>query len=181
MIKKISLIVLASAVLLSFSGCNSRGRVHDKNYLRALSVSDGDGEKTVEFSFFSDEVITASGKTIDEAQEKAELFCGREIFTGYTELIVLNGCDCGEILKTMLNDKKVSPDCIVACTKTEKLLSECSPEILCSSVKIAVKHGESPECDIVSVLSGLYGDGKSAETAEISRKGFCGVYNLTLA
>jgi len=179
MIKKIFLILFPLFAVFSLTGCNSTGRVHDKNYLRALSVRSEGGESTVTFSFFSNDVMTVKGESIDDIQEKAELACGREIFMGYTQLVVLDGCECSKLLELLLNDKKVSPDCIIAYSNTGSLLDRCSAETLYSSVKTAVKHGKSPECDIVTVLSGLCSNRKRAEIAEISVNGFSGTHSIS--
>ena len=79
--------MLTAAVM---TGCASSGLVHDKEYLRAVSVR-GIAEKEMTFSFFSDETMTvsASGKDIEEALEKAELKAGKPVFTGYTELVIV--------------------------------------------------------------------------------------------
>ena len=53
--------------------------------------------------------MTASGSSIGEAKNNAELLTGEPMFTGYTELLVVDGTDCRDILGHMLNEWKVSP------------------------------------------------------------------------
>ncbi|MDE6101670.1 MAG: hypothetical protein K2F73_01640, partial [Ruminococcus sp.] len=62
MIRKFIFLTLIIMTTFSFCSCASNGRVHDKNYLRAVSVS-GDEEKTVTFTFFTKDgkYITTSG------------------------------------------------------------------------------------------------------------------------
>lgn len=166
------LILLGMIILFTFSGCESNGRVHDKYYLRAVSVS-GDSEKNVTFTFFTKDgkYITASGENITQAKETAEICTGQKIFTGYTEMIVLDGYDSMETLEFMLHKWKVSPSCIVAYSENSEDIFESSIERLSGSVRTAVKQGKIPECDIITVMSSLLSEKKSAEVAEITADG----------
>ena len=46
------MILTASIAVLTLTGCASSGLVHDKNYLRAVSIS-GENEKNLTFTFFT--------------------------------------------------------------------------------------------------------------------------------
>lgn len=156
------------------TGCASDGNVSDKSYLRAAVI----GADSVTMSFFSeeDEPVTVSVDSPDEARSAAELSGGKKIFTGYTELIVLDGCDSADTLGFMLNEWKVSPSCIVACPRGSgaELLSTRTAEELEGAVRVAQEQELLGRCDIVTVLGGLLGSDRSAEVPELSRDGYVG-------
>lgn len=174
-----TILFLGMVLLFTLTGCETNGRVHDKNYLRAVSVS-GDGEKTVTFTFFTKDgkYITTSGKDITEAKELAELRTGKKIFTGYTEMIVLDGHNSIDTLEFMLHKWKVSPSCIIAYSENDDNIFESSVERLTGSVDNAVRQGKAPECDIITVMSGLLGEKQSAQVAGISTEGITSVHTL---
>ena len=156
------------------TGCASDGNVSDKSYLRAAVI----GADSVTMSFFSeeDEPVTVSVDSPEEARSAAELSGGKKIFTGYTELIVLDGCDSADTLGFMLNEWQVSPSCIVACPRGSgaELLSTRTAEELEGAVRVAQEQELLGRCDIVTVLGGLLGSDRSAEVPELSRDGYVG-------
>ncbi|MBO5104654.1 MAG: hypothetical protein J6B74_06315 [Ruminococcus sp.] len=178
---KIKILLVSLIIITSFCGCESNGRVHDKNYLRAVSVS-GNEEKTVTFTFFTKDgkYITTSGKDIDSAKKLAELQTGRKIFTGYTEMILIDNINTTDTLTYMLHKWKVSPSCIVAYAgeNAEEIFENSTVERLCGSVKTAVKQGSSPKCDIITVLGELLDNEKTAEIAEITSDGAVSVHTV---
>lgn len=163
---------IIAAALLTVScttGCASSGLVHDKAYLRAAYIS-GENGVSLTLAFFSDEVkpVAASGNDIREAFDTAELAAGRRIFTGFADLVILDGDTPAEMLEYVLEEWKVSPSCLVAVSREgEYLLRHRDPELLHGSVQEAVRQGVVPECDIISVLEDMLSKGK-AETAELS-------------
>ncbi len=181
MTKKLALLFLTIMTAFCFCGCESNGRVHDKNYLRAVSVS-GKDEKTVTFTFFSKDgrYITTSGKDITSAKKLAEIQTGRKIFTGYTEMILIDDLNGIDTLEFMLHKWKVSPSCIVAYAgeDSEEIFGNSTIERLSGSVHNAVKQGKAPECDIITVLSELLSDEKTAEIAEITSDGATAVHTI---
>lgn len=176
MIKK--LILSGMLILFTFTGCESNGRVHDKNYLRAVSVT-GETQKTVTFTFFNKDgkYITTSGKDINEAKEIAEIYTGKKIFTGYTEMIVLDGQNSMETLEFMLHKWKVSPSCIITHSgdETGEDIFSSSIEKLSGSVRMSIKQGKIPECDIITVMSKLLDENHTAQVAEITSDGVTGI------
>ena len=179
--KKILFLSLMIMTAFCFCSCESNGRVHDKNYLRAVSVS-GSDKKTVTFTFFTKDgkYITTSGKDIDSAIELAELQTGRKIFTGYTEMILIDDFNSIDTLEYMLHKWKVSPSCIVAYAgeNAEEIFKNSSVERLSGSVHTAIKQGKSPECDIITVLGELLSSEKKAEIAEITSDGAIAVHTI---
>ena len=171
---KIKILLVSLIIITSFCGCESNGRVHDKNYLRAVSVS-GNEEKTEDGKY-----ITTSGKDIDSAKKLAELQTGRKIFTGYTEMIFIDNINTTDTLTYMLHKWKVSPSCIVAYAgeNAEEIFENSTVERLCGSVKTAVKQGSSPKCDIITVLGELLDNEKTAEIAEITSDGAVSVHTV---
>ncbi len=163
---------LMAAGLLT--GCASDGNVSDKSYLRAAVI----GADSVTMSFFSeeDEPVTVSADSPEEACSAAELSGGKKIFTGYTELVILDGCDSADTLGFMLNEWKVSPSCIVACPRDSgaELLSTRTAEELEGAVRVAQEQELLGRCDIVTVLGGLLGRDGAAEVPELSRDGYVG-------
>lgn len=174
--KKISLYFCAVLFLLSV-GCAS-GKIHERSYLRAISVSREAGSNLV-LSFFEEEdTIAASGEDIDLAKQNAELKNGKPVFTGYTELLILDGRDSLSCIEHMLNVWKVSPSCMVAySTCGEELIGSIDSERLIGIAGQAVEQGIAPECDVITVLAKLY-RGEQAEVAELYPDGTAGSYEL---
>ena len=159
-----------SAILLGNAGC-AAGKIHERSYLRAVSVSEKDGIGLTMRLFSAGEAVTASGSSIDEAKNRAELLTGEPMFTGYTELLVVDGRDCRDILGHMLNEWKVSPSCMVVCSSDGRaLLEQNDAELLMGMTEQAVKQGIAPECDVITVLTELCSSG-CAEVAELSADG----------
>jgi len=174
-------ILFSAAALMCLTGCSSGGLVHDKAYLRAAAVSEGT-ETRLTLAFFSeeDETVTVSGGSIDEAVSEAELRVGKPLFTGFAEMVILdeNSSGSAEIMEHMLKEWKVSPECIIACSKGGMaLLENESAERLSGSVKEAVRQGRSPDSGLVNVLGKLLRDGE-AEVAELSGSGADGAATI---
>lgn len=179
MIKKLLAVICLG--MFSLTGCAASGLVHDKHYLRAVSITGG-SETELTMTFFTEDkkTVTAKGKDISTAMKNVEILAGKPIFTGYTELVVLNGCEYEDTLELLLNDWKVSPTCIVAHSDDgEKTLSEKDSETLKGSVKRAIDQGKAPECDIITVLGDLLDKKSSAEIAELYENGTVGRYRIS--
>lgn len=177
MLKRLMLLCMTAAML---TGCASSGLVHDKDYLRAVYVS-GNGMKNMTFSFFSDEgkTVSASGEDMGKALENAELKTGKPLFTGYTELVILGDCEYREVLEELLNDWKVSPSCtVVCCDNGAELLRRRDAELLSGQIRQAVKQGDVPESDIITVIGELLGRDQCADVPETSLSGVCGVRRI---
>lgn len=174
--KLVMTVVLSLMTAAALSSCVSAVQVHDKNYLRAVSV-DGENEKQLTFTFFTEKssIITASGEDITSAQKLAELKSGKDIFTGYTELIILGDSSGSETLEFMLNEWKVSPSCLIVYGENGKeILEEESAETLVNSVKRAMEQGKAPECDIITVLGELLDEDGTADVPIITSDGAAG-------
>lgn len=169
-------IILGIIILFTFTGCESDGRVHDKNYLRAVSVN----EKSITLSFFNNngKYITIDTNDLDFAKESAEIYTGKKIFTGYTEMIVVDDKNNIDILEFMLKKWNVSPSCIVAYSKDQKNIFENDIERLTGSIKNAVRQKKAPECDIITVMSRLLSENHSAQIAEISENGITAIHTI---
>jgi len=173
LLKRMILIMMTAAML---TGCASSGLVHDKNYLRAVSVS---GRENVEMTlaFFSDEAesLSVSGKDLDSALRNAEAKTGKPVFTGYTELVILGDCDYRDVLEEMLNNWKVSPSCkVVYSDSGGAVLRKNGTELLSGQIKQAEKQGIVRDSNIVKVLEGLLGGQQSAELPEAEMNGISG-------
>lgn len=77
-------------------------------------------------------------------------------------MIVLDGQNSIDILEFMLHKWKVSPSCIIAYSENDDNIFESNIEKLTGSVDNAVRQGKAPECDIITVMSGLLGEKHSA-------------------
>lgn len=175
MVKRFLLLFLG---IITLTGCSSHGNVSTKAYLRAAAL---DGNKlTLAFYSEEQEAITVTADNPAQAKKIAELSIGKEIFTGHTELILLKNCDNLKTLDFMLHEWKLSPSCMIAQPEYNgrMILAQAQPENLTGSIRTAQKQNISPECDIITVLSGLLGENESAEVAELSEKGFCGVMEI---
>lgn len=166
-------VMLFSAAM---TGCS--GHIHDKSYLQAVSV-EGKEKTTLTLSFYGeDSVVIGTGDDTDSAKHDAELKLGKEIFTGYTELVILDNEENAERLEYLLNEWRVPPSCIISMGNGSELLQNVSADKLIGSVKQAKKQGTAPKCDIITVLSKLLHT-ESAETAELSESGFDGVKTIS--
>lgn len=172
---KVSVLAALTAAAM-LSGCAS-GKVYDNNYVRAAAIA-GDGGNAVVFAFYDDysEPYAMVEADLNEARRKAEIGLGKNVLTGHTELLVLGECDYEEILTFMLKEWKVSPSCLVAYGGPygAYLLKNYDAEVLADSVSHAIEQGKAPQCDIVTVLSGLLSEDKSAEIAAFDEHGFSG-------
>jgi len=170
LLKKMILIMITAAML---TGCASSGLVHDKNYLRAVSVS-GRERLEMTLAFFSDdeENVNVSGKDLDSALKNAEMKTGKPIFTGYTELVILGDCEYRNVLEEMLNSWKVSPSCTVAYSESGgAVLRKNGAELLSGQIKRAEKQDIVRDSNIVKVLEELLGEQQSAEVPEAGMNG----------
>lgn len=142
-------IFLAIMAVVSLTSCGTR-QVHDKYYVQTLYIS-GKDRMNAKMVFFNEnsEPVTANGESFDEIKEKCELSSGKSIYTGHTEVIVLNDCNVREALNFMLNEWKVSPSCRVV------LGSKNADNITADAIDIAIEQKKAPQCDIVTVLSDL--------------------------
>lgn len=123
--------------------------------------------------------MTVSGEDMDDAKRNAELEKGTPVFTGYTELVIVDGSPCRDVLEHLLSDWKVSPSCMIVYSQNgPELLEDHSPEQLLGMVKQAIKQGKAPECDVITVLGILCGDGSPAEIAELNSGGAEGRYTI---
>ena len=148
------------------TGCESSGRVHDKNYLRAVEI---DGDK-ITMCFFGENTKPVKVNAV----EKAERITGKQIFTGYTEMIAIKECDTVTTLENMLHHLKVSPSCYVVRTQVNDIFSENSAEALEGSVKNALLDGFASDCDIITVMGNLLDPRIKTEIPEINIEGFIG-------
>ena len=165
--------IIPAALLTAaaLTGCREAGTVHDKAYLRAAAVDDG----TVTMSFFSDiEPLEVTADTPSEAVTAAELRLGRRIFTGFAELVILGDCPPADTLSLLFTEWKLPPSCIAAAGEGHILL-DAPPELVRGSVGQAQEQGLVPECDIVTVLSGLLSKKKTAQAPELDSDGVSGV------
>lgn len=170
MLRRIILVTFLPLFMLT--GCASSGRVHDKDYLRAVAIS-GDSQKKLTLTFFSEDKdsVSVSGEDIYSAIEAAELVTGKTVFTGYTELVILGDCDCTEVLSYLLNEWKVSPSCLVAHSSNgASLLRDGDAEQLEGAVREAAEQGKVRNSDIITVLGKLLDDSE-AELPELHTSG----------
>lgn len=180
MLKKLMIII--SFGIFTMTGCAATGLVHDKHYLRSVSITKGE-EIELAMTFFTgdEKAVIARGRDISEAMKNAELLTGKPVFTGYTELVVLDGGDYGDTLELLLNDWKVSPSCIVTHSESGSItIAEGDSEMLTGSVKQAQEQGKAPKCDIITVIGNLLDKEKnSAQIAELTENGVVGVYEIS--
>ncbi len=176
--KKVFL-VLMTALMWSFATGCAPGKIHERSYLRAAAIS-GSQKKEVALVFFEeDERLNAEGGDMKSLMSNAELIRGRDIFTGYTELVIVDGMECRGLLAHMLNKWRISPSCMVVCCKDGKsLLEEYGAERLIGISEQAVKQGIAPESDIVTVLGQLCENGVAA-AAELRPDGTVGSCLIT--
>ena len=166
---------LFSALL---TGC-SAGRIQERSYLLALAAN-GEARKELTFAFYAEDgTVTAEGESMTLARNSAGLKNGKEIFAGYTELIIVDGIDCRDLLAEMLNSWKVSPSCRVVYSRDgRELLESTGAEKLIGITEQAVKQGLAPKCDMITILGELCEYG-SAEVVELYSEGTAGRHIIT--
>lgn len=150
--KKIILAFLACFVL---TGCSTK-QVHDKYYLKTVYISQKKDVLYSKMIFYNESAneVSAKGITFDEIIEKSELSCGKSIFTGHTELIILNNCDVGDTLEHFLEVWKVSPSCKVVLGSDKLNISSITSDV----IDVAIEQKKAPKCDIVTILSDINTD-----------------------
>ena len=152
--------ILASILICTtLTGCTTK-QVHDKYYLQTIYIKNKNDRIYTEMVFYNDnsEIVEAVGDNFDEILKKSELSCGKTIFTGHTELIIMNNCDNYETLDYMLNEFKVSPSC-KAVLGSDNLDVE---YITSDVINVAIEQKKAPKCDIITILSDL--DANEAHT-----------------
>lgn len=171
---KISAICAILLATVTLTGCAASEQVYDKHYVRAVAIAGESGKASV-FAFYDEsaEPFAVVGDDLESVCSEAEVGLGKTIVTGHTELIVLGDCDYVDTLEFMLNEWKVSPSCLVAYggPYAAYALRSLDAETLNDSIQHAIKQGKVPECDIVTVLSGLLSSERSAEVASIDENG----------
>jgi len=152
--RKILILLFFPTIL---SGCTNQ-EVQKKAYLRDISIS-GNEIKTVSMSFYNEDSkpTKTQSQNFDGILENSEVLNGKTIFTGHTELIILDECDYTETLRFMLEEWKVSPSCMIIYGGEDsgKIIASSDSEYLANSVRTAVKQKKIPENDIITVLSSL--------------------------
>jgi hypothetical protein len=169
-------IALIVAAVITLTGCGESGKIYNKDYVRAVAVAGYDGNAVV-FSFYDEDAspFAAMGDDLADVVNQAELGVGHSLFTGHIEMVVLGQCDYAETLTFLLNEWKIPPSCIVADGEglAAYALKVLDSQQLADSIRVAVEKGEIPECDVVTVLSGLLTNG-SAEVPAIGEDGLDG-------
>ncbi len=142
--------IILAVMCIFLTGCSTGIDVNEMAYVRAAAV---EGDR-VTFSFYLDEeVLSLSADNIENAKSAAELALGKEIFTGHTELVILEQGNEQEILEFMLNQWKVPPACRVAYAENVgEILKNRKAEEIVGVLKRAEEKGITEKCDIVTVL-----------------------------
>lgn len=142
--------IILAVMCIFLTGCSTGIDVNEMAYVRAVAVDSGN----VTFAFYLDEqVISVSADSLESAESAAELALGKEIFTGHTELVILNECDEREILEYMLSEWKAPPSCRVANGENaDEILKNRKAEEIVGVIETAEEKGLTEKCDIVTVL-----------------------------
>lgn len=161
-------ILFAILCMTALTGCSTGIDVNEMAYVRAAAV---DGNNFT-FSFYLDEqVVSVSADSVETAESAAELTLGKEIFTGHTELVILNECDKREILEYMLREWKVPPSCRVANAENAgEILNVRKAEEIVGVLETSEKKGLTGKCDIVTVL-GNFLDDKNGDLPRLTDEG----------
>lgn len=156
-------LILISIIPSLLCGCTHQ-EVHEKAYLRGMSVS-GNDLKTVSMNFYNkdSEPTKARNQSFEGILENSEVTSGKSIFTGHTELIILGECDYTETLRFMLEEWKVSPSCLIVYggNNSENIIENADSGQLADSIRTAVKQNKIPESDIITILSSLLKNNQS--------------------
>jgi hypothetical protein len=151
MSRKFTAVLCAVALILITRYGRNAEQVQDKKYVRTISVSNSG---TV-ISFYDEdtEPLFLNVSEPSEIKYNAEQKLGKTLFTGHTELIIMGtDGDYTDFLTYMLNEWRVPPSCMAVYSDDSDGIDT---ELLINSIMRKVKYGESPECDIVTVLSEL--------------------------
>ncbi|MBR6580101.1 MAG: hypothetical protein IKK66_02270 [Ruminococcus sp.] len=161
-------ILFAILCMTALTGCSTGIDVNEMAYVRAAAI---DGNNC-SFSFYLDEqVVSVSADSMETAESAAELTLGKEIFTGHTELVILNECDKREILEYMLREWKVPPSCRVANAENAgEILKNRKAEEIVGVIETAEEKGLTEKCDIVTVLGKIL-NGKNSDLPMLTVEG----------
>lgn len=160
--------IILAVMCIFLTGCSTGIDVNEMAYVRAVAI---DGNNC-SFSFYLDEqVVSVSADSVESAESAAELALGKEIFTGHTELVILNECDEREILEYMLSEWKAPPSCRVANGENAgEILKNRKAEEIVGVIETAEEKGLTEKCDIVTVL-GNFLNNKNGELPLLTDKG----------
>ncbi len=160
--------IILAVMCIFLTGCNTGIDVNEMAYVRAAAV----GGDRVTFSFYLDEeVLSLSADNIEDAKSAAELALGKEIFTGHTELVILEQGNEQKILEFMLNQWKVPPACRVAyAEKVGDILKNRKAEEIVGVLKRAEEKRLTEKCDIVTVLGKIL-NGESGDLPVLTDDG----------
>lgn len=160
--------MILAVMCIFLTGCSTGIDVNEMAYVRAAAI-EGDN---VTFSFYLDEqVVSVSADSMESAESAAELTLGKKIFTGHTELVILNECDKREMLEYMLSEWKVPPSCRVAHGENAgEVLENRKAEEIVGVLETAEEKGLTKKCDIVTVL-GRFLNNKNGELPMLTAEG----------
>ncbi len=151
--KKLLFLIIS---MISLTGCSSHINVNEMAYLRGLAV---DGNEITFSCYLDDEILTITSNDVNSAKSTAELALGKEIFTGHTELLILNNCDEKELLEFMLTEWKVPPSCRIATAKNcGNVLKNRDSEVLVGVIKRGEEKKITEKSDIVTTLGNMLND-----------------------
>lgn len=160
--------IILAVMCIFLTGCSTGIDVNEMAYVRAAAI---EGDR-VTFSFYLDEeVLSLSADTIEDAKSAAELAVGKELFTGHTELVILEQGNEQKILEFMLNQWKVPPACRVAYAENVgEILENRQAEEIVGVLKRAEEKDLTEKCDIVTVLGKIL-NGKSGDLPMLTGEG----------
>lgn len=160
--------IILAVMCIFLTGCSTGIDVNEMAYVRAVAVDSGN----VTFAFYLDEqVISVSADSLESAESAAELALGKKIFTGHTELVILNECDERETLEYMLSEWKAPPSCRVANGENAvEILKNRKAEEIVGVIETAEEKYLTEKCDIVTVL-GNFLNGENGDLPLLTDEG----------
>lgn len=110
---KIIIIISAVMSVLLLSGCSSGTQVRDRAFVQSAGIEYEKNGYRVALSLFDDDAVyTGKGKTFEDAVNNAEMYAGKDFYTGHMQIIAVDLSEGMPILEDLVNED-VSAGCLV--------------------------------------------------------------------
>ncbi len=143
------------------TGCG-RDTISNRVYTRTIGIQ-SDGTLTIHArDFSSSESFSGSGSTAAQALRSCEISMGKEIRSGHTELLCLDGSTKPEVFRELLFEDGLPPACKVCFTNLQDFFQAEETAELQQMLLLAEQNGTIGACDLASILVEWLGSGGTA-------------------
>ena len=110
---KMMMIISVVMSVLVLSGCSGGTPVMDRAFVQSAGIEYGKNGYRIALSLFDDDAVyTGSGKTFEDAVNNAEIYAGKDFYTGHMQIIAVDLSEGMSVLEDLVNED-VSVGCLV--------------------------------------------------------------------